>query len=389
MKILCILGKYQYGDSSRGLSTEFFSFIPAFENLEHEVVLFDSLDKNRYKNFIDMNQSLVDVVEREKPEIIFSVLLGYEIWTETLDYIRGKIGCKIVNWCTDDSWKFKEHSKFIGKHVDLMVTTYEEFLPKYKDLKINSLLSGWAVPFQWSQIPMHAEKCKYDVTFVGTAHGSRKQYVSEIKNSGINVECFGHGWENGSVEAEEIPKIFNTSKISLNFSNSNGENQIKARTFEVPGCGGFLLSGNAKNLENIYENKKEIVIFNNIEECINEIKYYLANEKSRDEIAYRGYEKTIREYTYTQRLSRIIEHLTLLESEKVDDIDLGKTKANHSQPFYLRLIKNILIIIGILIFGKYRGRRFARRLVYEFSWRFFGKSTYSSSGIVGRMFYHE
>ncbi|MBT5492199.1 hypothetical protein HOK00_08235, partial [bacterium] len=72
----------------RGLSTEYFSFIPAFKELKYEIVFFDSWDRALYNNFIELNNSLLDVVKKEKPDIIFSVQLGYEIWLETWDYIR-------------------------------------------------------------------------------------------------------------------------------------------------------------------------------------------------------------------------------------------------------------------------------------------------------------
>ena len=126
-------------------------------------------------------------------------------------------------------------------------STYEEFLSLYENQNANAILSGWAVPVQWIKEPKKAKDCKYKVSFVGAAHGDRKDKIKYLKNRGIEVKCFGYGWENGAIKANEIPKIFNDSIISLNFANSSGENQIKARVFEVSGSGGFLLTENAKN----------------------------------------------------------------------------------------------------------------------------------------------
>ena len=50
MKILLALGKYQYGDKRRGISTEYEAFKPAIENLQHSVVHFELWDKSKYKN---------------------------------------------------------------------------------------------------------------------------------------------------------------------------------------------------------------------------------------------------------------------------------------------------------------------------------------------------
>jgi spore maturation protein CgeB len=41
------------------------------------------------------------------------------------------------------------------------------------------------------------------------------------------------------------------------------------------------------------------------------------------------------------------------------------------------------------VFGRDRGRRAARRLVYEMAWRCQGETAYSAGGWTGRMFFRE
>ena len=388
MKVLCVFGKYQYGKKERGLSTEYFSFIPAFESLGVEIAFFDSWDRSLYSDFIELNMALVKTVKKEKPDIIFSVQLGYEIWLETWDYIRANFDCKTINWCTDDSWKYKEHSRFLALHFDIMVTTYEEFLPKYKAIGTNAILSGWAVPTQWIKSPKSAKDCKYKVSFAGAAHGDRKKKVSFLKSYGIEIECFGYGWENGPIEANEIPNIFNDSIISLNFANSKSENQIKARVFEVTGSGGFLLTEDAKNLDKVF-NKNEIALFGDLDECVKKINYFLQNLDIRDKMVKNSFQRCKENYTYANRLKKILDVACNFQKNRVQSIDFDRVVASHKKSYILVLIKNLLIRIGTIFFGKDRGKRFARRVVYEFSWRVFGANTYKARGIVGRMFYSE
>ena len=389
MKILCVFGKYQYGQISRGLSTEYFSFIPAFEKLGYEVVFFDSWDRTEYSNFTELNECLISKVEVEKPDLIFSVQLGYEIWVETWDYIRSEFMIKTINWCTDDSWKYKEHSRFLATHFDLMITTYEEFLPKFKDENSNAMLSTWAVPIQWVQEPKKSTECKYKVTFVGAAHGDRKEKVDKLKNAGIEIECFGYGWDNGAIEADEIPRIFNDSIISLNFANSSGENQIKARVFEVTGSGGFLLTENAKNLDKVLKNNYEIAIFDNIDNCIEQVKFYLEDTNLRDSLVLNSFRKTSNNYTYLNRMKDIINTVETIEKKDLNPVDFSKAIKEHKKSLVLDCLKFLLIFVGNLIYDNEKAKRFSRRVVYEFSWRMFGSNTYKSKGIVGRMFYNE
>lgn len=389
MKILCVFGQYQYGKKERGINTEYFSFIPALEALGHEVVFFDSWDKTHYSNFIELNQKLIQIVDQEKPDVVVSVQFLYEIWTETWDFIRANFTCKTINWCTDDSWKYKEHSRYFAPHFDLMVTTYEEFLPRYKAQSVNVLLSSWAVPVQWLLQPKKADDCRYAVTFVGSAHGDRKEKIQKLKAMGIDVECFGFGWEHGAVKAEEIPDIFNNSIISLNFANSSGENQIKARVFEVTGCGGFLLTENAKNL-NTFFNEDEIALYNGIEDCARQIQYYLSNSQQRDTMVFKSFEKVANTHTYAERFKLILDAIQTIEKKTIDTvINYNQVIAKHHKTGLLKMFKRVLVLIGQIFYGKEKGKRFARRLVYELSWRWCKEDTYKSKSIVGRMFYDE
>jgi spore maturation protein CgeB len=81
--------------------------------------------------------------------------------------------------------------------------------------------------------------------------------------------------------------------------------QIKGRNFEIPGCGGFQLTGNADNLEQYYQDGSEVVIFRNHGELIDKIRYYLAHDEERSAIARAGYERTLREHTYVHRFREI------------------------------------------------------------------------------------
>lgn len=373
----------------RGLSTEYFSFIPAFEALGHEVLHFDSWDKNLYLDYADLNSKLLSFVDEICPDIIFAVTLGYEIWVETWGVVKQKSSCRLVHWCTDDSWKFREHSRFIAPYFDLMVTTYEEFLPAYADIGSSAFLSGWGCPVQWLSEPKQAALCKYSVTFVGSAHGNRKELVAKLKELGVNVECFGYGWKNGAVDAEDIPNIFRSSIISLNFANSKGENQIKARTFEVPGSGGFLVSDDAKSLSSVFRDKQEIIIVKNIEETVEVVKYYLENCKLRDEIANNGFLKVKNKYSYANRVDDILGYALSIERKKsnMDIPDFVVLKGAHRMNVCLRLFRAVLIGVGKIVFGKTRGVRFARRASFELEWRIRGAKTYTHLGWTSRMFY--
>jgi spore maturation protein CgeB len=394
MKVLCVFGKYQYGDSSRGIGTEYAAFIPALKRLGHEVVHLDSWDKTLYQDYAELNQKLLQIVEEECPNVMLTVQRDYEIWLETLEIIQAKGYVATISWTTDDSWKYQEVSRFIGIAYHAMTTTYAECVTKYhQDGTPNVLLTQWAANYEMLQEPLPTSQCRYQVSFVGAAHGDRKQRISELKSQGIEVTCFGHGWDNGSVTAEEIPQIVRESVISLNFANAyKGQNQVKARTFEVPGAGGFLLTESASGLERAYIPDKEIAVFYSTEDLVKKIKYFVENSIQRDTIAQAGFIKTKQEHIYDIRIQEMLKFA--LESRdkwlaihpKTSNIYFENVLKKYRLNSFLKILRILLVFLCSLIWGQEYRFRSARRLTFEISWRFFGYRTFTSAGWVGRMF---
>jgi spore maturation protein CgeB len=395
MKVFCVFGKYQYGDAGRGIGTEYAAFVPALKKLGHEVVHFESWDRSLYRNFEELNSALLGAVEKEQPQVLLTVQMHYEIWSETLRIIKNRGDVATVCWTTDDSWKYREFSRFVGHEYDAMTTTYANMIQKYhRDGIPNVLLTQWAANSEFLREPLAARECVYPVSFIGMAHGGRKKQISFLRASGVDVACFGHGWPVGSIEFDRIADIINKSVISLNFSNSRGENQIKARTFEVPGAGGFLMTQPARDLDKYYINGKEIVTFDNEKDLLEKIRYFLGNHNERNRIAIAGYERTIREHTYDLRLKEILE-FTVHAKKCIGTCPSARSDtfkniaSRHDKTLFLRLLRPLLIWPCRVIWGRERGPRAARRIIYEFSWRVLGNKTYSASGWPGRIFYRE
>ena len=212
--------------------------------------------------------------------MLLAVQRDCEIWTETLDAIRGR-GIITISWTTDDSWKYREVSRFIGHHYDLITTTYDYAVAQYhRDGIQHVFLTQWAANAESLQPPRPASECRYDVSFVGAAYGARQEMIAALKARDIAVECFGDGWPSGPVAADEIPRIMNESRVSLNFSDAfkqKARRQIKARTFEVPGAGGLLLTEYAAGLEQFYKLGSEIISYKTIDEMEGQIRYLRAN----------------------------------------------------------------------------------------------------------------
>lgn len=405
MRILSVFGRHNYGNPQREESYEYANFLPALFSLGHDVVFFELWDRTAYADFADMNRSFLQAVEREDPDIVLCVTMTTELWLETLELARAGSRAVFIHWDTDDSWKYAQCSRLIASGFDAMATTYPDVVQQAAaDGLDNFLPTQWAANSAAMAEPLPASGCRHRVSFVGSAYGNRKAWVEGLTESGIEVECFGHGWPNGPVAAEEIPRIMRGSVISLNFGDSGvvvqgggltRSRQIKARVFEVPGAGGLLMTEPAEHLEACFRPGEEIAVFDSLDSLADGIRALLADPARRDAIARAGHARCVHEHTYEARFTALFEAAMALhgahpaEHKGIDFAAFEAVAARHRAGPVLRLLRGLLALPCRLLFGRERGPRAARRLLFEMSWRLAGEKTYRASGWPGRLFYHE
>jgi spore maturation protein CgeB len=102
--------------------------------------------------------------------------------------------------------------------------------------------------------------------------------------------------------------LFHNSKIVLNshigVAGSYGGNM---RLFEVTGLGSCLLTDNKKNLGDLFDISKEIVVYDGVEDCIAKAKWLLGNENERKKIADAGHQRTMNYHTVENRCRLILD----------------------------------------------------------------------------------
>ena len=141
-----------------------------------------------------------------------------------------------------------------------------------------------------------------DIAYIGKAsaeselHRTRTALVPELAKR-FDMKVYGKGWEplgltvaRTDVHPEHYRQICAGAKIVLGrdwrddmawyFSN---------RTWFTLGCGGFLLTNYAPDLEAIFENHRHLVWYNSTVECLELAAHYLAHPEEREKIARAGH----------------------------------------------------------------------------------------------------
>lgn len=106
----------------------------------------------------------------------------------------------------------------------------------------------------------------------------------------------------------DMYNLFYRSKIVLNIHiGVAGDYAGNMRMFEVTGVGSCLLTDNKKNIHDLFEAGREVIVYDSPEDCINKVKWLLEHEAEREKIARMGQNKTLEMHTVENRCKSIIE----------------------------------------------------------------------------------
>ncbi len=308
---------------------------------------------------------------------------------DTLVFIKKKYNVKLINWFSDDSWKFYQYSKYYSKYFDLVISN-SQIAKNYYDKNLTpSILSNWGCPNNWYNNYLPSKKCKTDILFVGNSYLGRKKIINFLEKNNLKVKCYGWGWNTKILSDDEISKKFRDARISLNFSKSKGNiNQTKARVFEITGSGGFCLTEISPEIKKFFKIGRELDCFENKEQLIRKIKIYLSKSNLRDKIAKKGNLRCKKNYMYSKIMSKIINKTKKLKKLKTfKNFDYQYTNIFEKIFFiFLKYYKFISLIILRFFFSNEKALKISRKLIFEIEWRLRGEKTYSSRGWCVNLF---
>ena len=106
---------------------------------------------------------------------------------------------------------------------------------------------------------------------------------------------------------EEMPLIFNRSKINLNITAKSIRSGLSLRIFDVLAAGGFLITNYQADIPDFFEIGKDLVVYDSLENLKELCAYYLSHEDERAMIARHGNETVKRLHTYDRRLMQMLD----------------------------------------------------------------------------------
>lgn len=293
-----------------------------------------------------MNRDLLQMAEREKPDVVWAdKLLGMK--PKTLDRLRG-MGIVTVSYMIDNpfgprqdpGWRL--YMKGIP-HYDLHVVQRDKNIADYKArgardvIKIQTAYEPtihFPAPEGWGE----AQRTR-EISFVGTPYDDRAETLKRlaaVKEFGVTIsgsprawgkalgpEAFAEIFRGQELYLKEYREAIWGAKINLSFLTHSNQDEFVHKSFEIAGCGGFLLAERSEGHSARFVEDEEAVFFTGFDELLAKIRRWLPDEAGRARIGAAGRVRAVRDgYNNDRQMELIAERAgQILEARRVGAVE--------------------------------------------------------------------
>lgn len=291
---------------------------------------------------------------------LFFAFDGENLNPEICSRLRKTCGLSVA-WFTEDPYELPNNIAN-SDLFDIIFTNDYSSVKSYKTLAFHLPFAASKL-IQFQKVAKN-EACLYDLFFCGTAWPNRVKTIAEILKKtkklklkiglptnehlppiNLPLSPSSYSWKTPN---SEFARIASLSRISLSihrdFSTHPGAKTLATtpgpRLFEIGMAGGFqLFDSTLSEIEKYLEPNKEIITFDNADDCVEKLNFYLGNPKKRVEIAKAAQKRILNEHTYKNRVSFIIDKIG---KHRINNI---KNK-NTVRPKILVVCHNIINLAG-------------------------------------------
>ncbi|MET3698896.1 spore maturation protein CgeB [Bacillus oleivorans] len=280
--------------------------------------------------------ALKHMIQLCKPDFIL-VMGGFNLSKPLLEYIK-QSNIKSAIWMTEDPY-YMDFTLPLSTYFTYIFTIDCGAIQEYQKLRATHVY----------HLPLGTDPKLYypkavpgsgdvDICFVGVPYSNRIKLMKVLlKQTDYRILLVGNGWAqhlskwkgrknlsivNVRVPPEIVANYFNQAKINLNIHrpvdekyNRNSKRivgrSVNNRTFDIACCEAFQLTDYREDLSFHFEIDKEIVPFQNIEDLLNKIHYYLTHEEERKQIAKHARNRVLSSHTFDHRVSVLLKNIDL------------------------------------------------------------------------------
>ena len=216
--------------------------------------------------------------------------------------------------CNDDPESSEVLSKPVATSYDMCAIGNIAEIDTYKSWGVKNV--------EWQPMGILSQLYNPNLTYEKILHGDRdidlsmiidklsrprRERMIAIDKAFPDAHFYGRGWKRGYLPQGKEVELLQRSKIGINIHNSTGP--INSRLYYLPANGVLQICDNKSHLGKVFELNKEVLGFNDIEECISLCQYYLHHDEERRLIAANGWRKAISDYNENAVFQRLINNV--------------------------------------------------------------------------------
>lgn len=261
-------------------------------------------------------------------------MAGLKISKPTLEFLK-QTKVKSAIWLTEDPY-YMDWTIPLITYFDYIFTIDQAALEQYKRLGRPNV---YHLPLGTDPEVFHStlvsEEFTSDICLVGVPYSNRIELIEFLlKRTDYQIQIVGRGWGkhnnewnknlnrdlnlvNAWVKPETVVNYYNGSKIVLNIHRPSDEKynknrigiiakSINNRTFDAASCEVFQLIDSKEELVQHFEEGKEIVSFQDKNDLLEKIHYYIAHDEERRQMAIKARKRVLTSHTFQHRIDHLL-----------------------------------------------------------------------------------
>lgn len=280
-----------------------------------------------------LNRDILALAERERPDLFWADKL-LQLKPQTLDQLRA-LGIRTVSYMIDNAFGprrdpgWRLYMQCIP-HFDLHATQRDQNVLDYQArgardvLKIQTAFEPtihFPPPAGWTD----ADRDR-PVSFIGTPYDRRAEDLTQLwQQHGLPLVISGADWlwrqrltpdafaalfREGELYGQAYREAIWRSKINLSFLTHSNQDEFVHKSFEIAGCGQFLLAERSPGHLQRFVEDQEAVFFTGTAELAAKIQRWLPDENGRARIAAAGHARALRDgYSNDAQVAKIVQRI--------------------------------------------------------------------------------
>jgi len=259
-------------------------------------------------------------LDRFRPDVLLSI--QGKVDAETINRLREKSPqLRVIYWWGDILTRpalerIKPAAGFSDRILVSYNGIYEKLKPAYAD-QLAYFPFGVSERFHRPELSASdRERFTADVSFVGTCYPERCELIHYLnKRLETPVQVWGRGWRHcrgirskGPLSLQDSLKVHACSRISLNLHHAETDNGFNMKFYEIPAAGGFQVCDWQAAMDESPLGR-ETVSCRDRPGFSEKIRYYLAHEQARGQIADATSQTVYATASYGEKLARLFSSL--------------------------------------------------------------------------------